>query len=560
MKKLVVALMLVLGTAASIVAQNSDIKSATMGRNEKMKSLRLLQPASAAKTVVTTFPYVMDFENGMADWTVADLDNDSFTWMLETSGMFAHSGTSAAISFSYDEESETGLRPCNLLSSPSIELPSEGSFELSWSVCPLDPSWADEYYEVLVSYGENAVDTLFSERLTGISSYQRRVLLLDAYCGQQITVHFCHRDTYDQFAILIDDITIQSTMAPEVSISAPRVARIGDAVTLTSHVLSANPVTSYQWSFSSAATPSSATTPVVNVVWNQAGTHPIQLVVSNENGSDTAISEITIVDCSSSIVAPYTEGFEAGLGCWTTLNLDSCEHNWESVEATFTALGYEGVGAELAHSGEDCVASWSHYPTAYSIFGIVGDDVEAYDVLVSPAIQLPTGQNWKLSFQAKSLGGADYPDSLEVRLATVSPSSLEDFSYAVFEPNALHNNFYNQYIFDISSFAGQTIYLGFIHHSKAMFNVVLDDVVIDSQIVGIDDVENAPIVLMPNPTQGRFEIRAEGFIESQVVDCSGRIVLSSNSPSVQLDNAPRGIYFVRVITDQGVFIQKIAKQ
>ena len=56
MKKLVVALMLVLGTAASIVAQNSDIKSATMGRNEKMKSLRLLQPASAAKTVVTTFP------------------------------------------------------------------------------------------------------------------------------------------------------------------------------------------------------------------------------------------------------------------------------------------------------------------------------------------------------------------------------------------------------------------------------------------------------------------------------------------------------------------------
>lgn len=561
MKKLLVALMLVLGSTPIIKAQDSNVKSATMNRSEKMTSLRLIQSESAAtKTIVSSFPYVMDFENGMADWTVADLDNDSFTWMLETSGFYAHSGNNAAVSFSYDEESEMGLHPCNVLTSPIISLPSDGSYELSWFVRPLDFSWADEYYEVQILQGDVVVDTLFSERLSGVNNYLRRVVSLNEYLGQQIEIRFCHRDTYDQFALLIDDIAIQTTSAPEVTIAAPLVARMGETVAISSRVVCANLETSYQWTFSNAATPVSATTPEVSVVWNQAGSHPIQLVVSNSDGADTAQTEITIVDCSSDVVAPYSESFEAGLGCWTTLNFDTSDHNWESVEATFAALGYEGIGAQFAHSGEDCVASWSHYPTGYSIFGIVGDDIEAYDALVSPAIQLPMGQNWKLSFVAKSYGGADYPDSLEVRLATAQPSALEDFDHVVFESNALHNSSYNQYIVDLSSYAGQTVYLGFIHHSSAMFSVVLDDVTIDSQIVGIEDVSNASVVVMPNPSFGRFEIHAEGFVEAQVVDLSGRTILTSTSPSIQLENATNGIYFVRVITTQGVSVQKIVKQ
>ena len=68
------------------------------------------------------------------------------------------------------------------------------------------------------------------------------------------------------------------------------------------------------------------------------------------------------------------------------------------------------------------------------------------------------------------------------------------------------------------------------------------------------------IKIYPNPTLGNFTIEgAAGMVT--IYDIYGRLVLTANTNTLDISNAADGIYFVRIVNEQGkVFVGKIVKE
>lgn len=78
--------------------------------------------------------------------------------------------------------------------------------------------------------------------------------------------------------------------------------------------------------------------------------------------------------------------------------------------------------------------------------------------------------------------------------------------------------------------------------------------------VGMDLAE-AGVSLYPNPTSGSIRIEAENFVEAQVMDCSGKVVMDHcTAKELDLGRLPKGVYVVRIVTTHQSMTQKVVKQ
>ena len=69
-----------------------------------------------------------------------------------------------------------------------------------------------------------------------------------------------------------------------------------------------------------------------------------------------------------------------------------------------------------------------------------------------------------------------------------------------------------------------------------------------------------PLQLFPNPTTGVITITGHEGIAT-VYDILGRIVLTTNTNTLDITHATDGIYFVRAVDRQGrIYSQKVIKQ
>ena len=82
--------------------------------------------------------------------------------------------------------------------------------------------------------------------------------------------------------------------------------------------------------------------------------------------------------------------------------------------------------------------------------------------------------------------------------------------------------------------------------------------------VGVDEVDGAEVRCYPNPTSGVLNVEAEGLRRVEVMDMTGRVVMAKESAEaaqrIATDGLPAGMYAVRVVTDRGLFTQKIIKR
>ena len=79
-------------------------------------------------------------------------------------------------------------------------------------------------------------------------------------------------------------------------------------------------------------------------------------------------------------------------------------------------------------------------------------------------------------------------------------------------------------------------------------------------VVGLLETKKSELLLYPNPTTGILTIEGvEGIVT--IYDIYGRLVLTANTNTLDISNAAMGIYFVRVVDEQGkMFVGKVLKE
>ena len=462
----------------------------------------------------------------------------------------------AAVSFSFDYRGNA-LPAGNSLASPYIRINDEDIYELKYLVA--EGGAVGDRYSVVVHYDGNA-DTLLTETL-GSNSVMLRKLSLENYTGVDIQIEFLHQPSATGYALMIAGVEVRPITAPTVRIVAPSTARSNSTVRLKAEVSSAVDV-SYNWSIA-GANPSSATDSIVDVVWDNGGEYSISLTVNNAYGDAIILTTIAITDCPIEQDAPYSDHFEQGIGCWSDIDFDGDGFGWENITAS--AANDRSINISPLVRGTDAMISWSAYPM-YDMASFLqyhlGSPLNTENYLCSPGIHLAEGSSWWLTFFVASLGemNADL-DYYEVRLATEEPQSAADYTTIIAPLAAAPGDNYRQMAIDLSAYAGQTVWLAFVHRTSGRYALLLDDVAITQEYVGINPIDSPNISLYPNPTGGLLNVSADGLISIELLDQTGRTLnLVTEQSTINLEAYPAGTYFARIVTASGTTVKRVVKR
>ena len=79
--------------------------------------------------------------------------------------------------------------------------------------------------------------------------------------------------------------------------------------------------------------------------------------------------------------------------------------------------------------------------------------------------------------------------------------------------------------------------------------------------MAIDDVMNVNFSVYPNPVSDRLNIECGAAVrEVNVIDMTGRTVITSTSTDINVSALATGVYMVRVATETGMGMQKFVKE
>ena len=166
----------------------------------------------------------------------------------------------------------------------------------------------------------------------------------------------------------------------------------------------------------------------------------------------------------------FSEDFESGnLNGWTTIDNDGDSYNWVN------SASVSGTTDELvAHTGNYCAGS-----SSYTNVGQTALTPDNW--LISPAIDLSTASGTVLlEWYAGPQRQTWHEEHYKVMVSTTG-TTVGDFSDNVFEETLQaggpDGNDYFKRTADLSSYAGQTVYIAFVHYSCTnQFWIGLDDI------------------------------------------------------------------------------------
>jgi len=154
--------------------------------------------------------YFQDFEADIIEecWYIYDGDGDGYNWTYINNSSYAHSGTWARISYSYI--SGVGdVKPDNYLYTAWFTVPTTGNCDFSWWHRKYSSAW-DDYYSVWIHpQGDEYMYRIGEANRSSTVSYEYDKISLNDYKGQTIRIIFRHWNSDGQWALLIDDISIE---------------------------------------------------------------------------------------------------------------------------------------------------------------------------------------------------------------------------------------------------------------------------------------------------------------------------------------------------------------
>ena len=257
----------------------------------------------------------------------------------------------------------------------------------------------------------------------------------------------------DMYYLFIDDVTFDypPTCAPAANLTASAVSENSITISWTGDAASydvyngstfvAN-VTSNSYTFTGLSSSTSYT-------------FGVQAICS---ATDTAsmVTINTMTECGDITTLPYSEGFEAGIGCWTTVNGSNDGQPWSITDCA----GLENVNP---HGGNYVASSWSWSSAA----------MHANAWLISPKFVLPNSAE-ELTFTWWDVTNSGWPDSYSVVLSTTTADTAA-FTTVVY-PYTAATGAWTQHSIDLSSYAGQSVYLAFHHVDYDANYLLIDDI------------------------------------------------------------------------------------
>lgn len=268
---------------------------------------------------ISTFPFMPNLANGLGCWTNRSDSTAGMGWTsagdvegLDEGSVASFSAQSIFGIFMMDVPVD------NWLTSPQIDIPATGEYELSWEVKPFEPAYAGDHYSVYAIVNNQPV-VLFSETLnSNMTTWEHRVASLSNYAGQTIRVAFRHHDSQGGYVILLDQIGIDTLSAPLVRLQGPAYAKVDQAATF---VANSGNASSYTWVVDDASL--SETTNVLTHTFTTPGNHTVVVTAHNSVGSTTDSLTIEAIECQTINTIPFTEGFENQILCWETVSMDA---------------------------------------------------------------------------------------------------------------------------------------------------------------------------------------------------------------------------------------------
>ncbi len=206
-----------------------------------------------------------------------------------------------------------------------------------------------------------------------------------------------------------------------------------------------------------------------------------------------------------------------------------------------------GDPALQPHSGEQFGADFATMPPPFND-----------DWLISPQISL--GLNSEFNFWVKSYTDAYGLEKYNVGISTTgnAPADFTILNSAVLEaPLDWFNDFY-----DISAYDLQDVYLAVQCVTEDAFIFMIDDVCVNWEPVGVNELFAEDFIVYPNPANTHLNIDATSAIkEIRVFNYVGQLVdsklVADSFYTLNTSTYKAGIYFVQVQTEKGISTKKV---
>ncbi len=464
----------------------------------------------AANTACNTFaiPFVENFEpeGNEVCWTIhATSTGTTFT---TGSGNYVVNGT-GLFAFFYSEN------PPQYLISPELTGTGNG-VEMSFSYRVYSATYPESF---MVGYSTTTNDTsafVWSTEQTNLANttYDRYVENLTAAGIKYVAIKYTANDMY---ALLIDSLVVRDipTCDPVTALTASNVTN--NSVTLN-------------WTGTAASYDVyNGTTMVANVTTNTytftgltaatAYTFGVQALCSATDSADMVTVAVSTA-CDDITTLPYNEGFEDGLGCWTSVNGSADGVDWNAQPA-FSS------GSITPHTGNYMAASWSWN----------SNSMHANAWLISPKFVLPTvnaGDSLTFSWWART--NHSYPDSYSVVLSNTT-SDTAAFTNVI-RPYAMAdtNDTWVLHTVDLSAYAGQSVYIAFHHVDYDNNYLLIDDIALSQggyvppapDTMTVTFAVNDATMGTTNPAPGTYQYLSGDTVRFEAIATTGHVFTGWN--------------------------------
>ena len=325
--------------------------------------------------------------------------------------------------------------------------------------------------------------------------------------------------------------TTSATQPPfDFALVGPTSGSTGEAVTFS---VTGPADGTYNWTIE-GATPATATGTSATATWATSGTYTVTVNGSSAAGNASHSLQIEIKRVY------FFEDCEGQMTNWILVDADGDTRNWVKNGRTET------------HSGSGNMASQSWI----SGVGAITPD----NWLISPLLGIPADRAdvdwWEYSPEVN-----DYDEHYGLYVSPNCSTNPNDF-VLVSEYDVPASKTWRNVTASLNAYRGQVVRIAFRHFNCTdKFWLVVDDIRLTGDgAASIDDVNNANVALYPNPVSGKLFF-SEDVREVSVVDVNGRVVANEkNTHVIDMSELSNGVYFVRVITDNGTATKKIVKK